>query len=86
MASHLVQELEVVYEDYEALDLTVPYQPGFLAFREAPIYVRLLERAKSRDCVPEVCSFIHTDSNSFLSCKEMNIAYLEVRVIYLPCV
>ena len=55
MASQLVQELEVVYEDYEALDLTVPYQPGFLAFREAHIYVRLLERAKSRECVPEVC-------------------------------
>ena len=28
------QGLEVLYEDYEQLDLDVPYIPGFLAFRE----------------------------------------------------
>ena len=33
MCEH-TQGLELLYEDYEPLDLEVPYIPGFLAFRE----------------------------------------------------
>ena len=44
----------MVYEDYEPLDLDVPYLPGFLAFREVPAYTRLLERAASSSYMPEV--------------------------------
>uniref|UniRef100_A0A7S0R7A0 Endonuclease V n=1 Tax=Chlamydomonas leiostraca TaxID=1034604 RepID=A0A7S0R7A0_9CHLO len=36
--------LDVVYEDYEEVDLTVPYLPGYLAFREVPAYAALLAR------------------------------------------
>ena len=56
----LIQDFKVVYEDYEVLDLTVPYLPGFLAFREVPAYVRLLERAKSTNLMPEVGILSHS--------------------------
>ena len=42
------------YEDYEPLQLDVPYLPGFLAFREVPAYTRLLSRAAAAGHQPEV--------------------------------
>ncbi|CAA7408317.1 unnamed protein product [Spirodela intermedia] len=36
----------VIHEVYDVARLTVPYVPGFLAFREAPILLRLLEKMK----------------------------------------
>lgn len=38
--------LEVVYEDYEVVHLDIPYVPGFLAFREAPVLLGILEKMK----------------------------------------
>ncbi len=40
--------LKIIYEDYELIDLDVPYIPGFLGFREIPHYMNLLNR------VPEI--------------------------------
>ncbi|KAL3650988.1 hypothetical protein CASFOL_007391 [Castilleja foliolosa] len=40
------QTLDVVYEDFAIVDLTVPYVPGFLAFREAPVLLELIEKMK----------------------------------------
>ena len=37
---------EIVYEDYEKVNLTVPYISGFLGFREVPVYTILLNRLK----------------------------------------
>ncbi|KAI3883219.1 hypothetical protein MKW92_039534 [Papaver armeniacum] len=42
---------EVVYEDYKLVHLQIPYIPGFLAFREAPVLLELLEKMK-RQCSP----------------------------------
>ncbi|GJM97752.1 hypothetical protein PR202_ga14704 [Eleusine coracana subsp. coracana] len=38
--------LEVVHEEFDVVQLQVPYIPGFLAFREAPILLGLLEKLK----------------------------------------
>ena len=40
--------MRVVYEDYEMIVLSEPYLPGFLAFREVPHLVRLLDRLRLR--------------------------------------
>lgn len=37
---------KVIYEDYELGTLSVPYESGFLGFREVPFYVTLFERLK----------------------------------------
>jgi len=42
--------MKVVYEDYiEKRNLHEKYMPGFLAFRETPIYEVLFQRLKKRD-------------------------------------
>eukprot|EP01017_Pseudomicrothorax_dubius_P013072 TRINITY_DN15633_c0_g1_i2.p1 TRINITY_DN15633_c0_g1~~TRINITY_DN15633_c0_g1_i2.p1 ORF type:complete len:283 (+),score=62.53 TRINITY_DN15633_c0_g1_i2:65-913(+) len=48
--------LDVVYEDYEMVKLTIPYIPGFLAFRELPHVVKLIDKLKKENpsIVPEV--------------------------------
>lgn len=43
-----LQTLQIVYEDYSLLRLQVPYVPGFLAFREAPVLLLLLDNMKKR--------------------------------------
>ncbi|OAY83079.1 Endonuclease V [Ananas comosus] len=39
--------LKVVHEEFDIVRLQVPYIPGFLAFREAPILLGLLEKMKT---------------------------------------
>ncbi|MFS7926688.1 putative deoxyribonuclease V [Helianthus anomalus] len=36
--------LDVVYEDSSIVTIDVPYVPGFLAFREAPVFLQLLKK------------------------------------------
>lgn len=38
--------LEIVHEEFDVVRMQVPYIPGFLAFREAPILLGLLEKLK----------------------------------------
>lgn len=49
-------ECNIVYEEFELVELTQPYVPGFLAFREADFLVDLLERlrAKNPSLFPQV--------------------------------
>ncbi|KAL6208116.1 hypothetical protein ACLB2K_019068 [Fragaria x ananassa] len=42
-----IHTLQVVYEDHSVVTLSVPYVPGFLAFREAPVVLELLEKMKA---------------------------------------
>lgn len=37
----------ICYEDYSVVKLNIPYVPGFLAFREAPVLLKLLEKMKN---------------------------------------
>lgn len=43
-----MQGLEVVYQDFAELDLTIPYCSGFLGFREVPVYCELLKCLQAR--------------------------------------
>ncbi len=45
-ATRAPQELQVVYEDHAPLPLSVPYVPGYLAFREVPAFTALLDRLR----------------------------------------
>jgi endonuclease V len=38
--------MEVIYEDYELIKTDLPYVPGYLAFREVPALLSLIERIK----------------------------------------
>ena len=38
--------MEVVYEDLSMVELTAPYIPGFLAFREVPFLVEKVEKLR----------------------------------------
>ncbi|KAL6216895.1 hypothetical protein ACLB2K_010113 [Fragaria x ananassa] len=42
-----IHTLQVVYENHSVVTLSVPYVPGFLAFREAPVLLELLEKMKA---------------------------------------
>ncbi|KAE8656662.1 hypothetical protein F3Y22_tig00116997pilonHSYRG00126 [Hibiscus syriacus] len=43
----LLNDLRLVYQEYTCDRIDIPYVPGFLAFREAPILVHLLEKMKN---------------------------------------
>ncbi|VFQ84609.1 unnamed protein product [Cuscuta campestris] len=60
-----LQTLQVVYEDYSLVRLQIPYIPGFLAFREAPVLLGLLQKMKanSHPFYPEI---LLVDGNGLL--------------------
>ena len=66
-------ELEVVYQDFERVTLTLPYIPGFLAFREAKFLVDRIEHLKSTkpDLLPQV---IFVDGNGILHSRGFGLA------------
>jgi deoxyinosine 3'endonuclease (endonuclease V) len=41
--------LKVLYEDWEQVHVDIPYIPGFLAFRELPFCLKLIERIKLKN-------------------------------------
>ncbi|KAI6681005.1 hypothetical protein NL676_034886 [Syzygium grande] len=65
--------LRVVYEDFDVVRLEVPYVPGFLAFREAPVLLGLLEKVKSsaKDICPQL---IMVDGNGLLHPRGFGLA------------
>ena len=40
-------QMKLIYEDFEKETAEYPYIPGFLAFKEIPVYTILFERLKS---------------------------------------
>ncbi|GAX80745.1 hypothetical protein CEUSTIGMA_g8180.t1 [Chlamydomonas eustigma] len=56
--------LEIVYEDYEEVEIATPYVPGYLGFREVPTYMSLIKRVLSTEFAPQVilvdgCGMLH---------------------------
>lgn len=41
--------IQVVYEDYQMIQLTQPYIPGFLAFREMDFMIQLYKNVKENN-------------------------------------
>ncbi|XP_058222507.1 uncharacterized protein LOC131332345 isoform X5 [Rhododendron vialii] len=68
-----LQTLEVVYEDYSAVTLHIPYVPGFLAFREVPILLQLLEKMKTCDH-PFYPQMLMVDGNGILHPRGFGLA------------
>ncbi|KAI3990247.1 hypothetical protein MKX01_037586 [Papaver californicum] len=64
---------EVVYEDYKIVHLQIPYIPGFLAFREAPVLLELLEKMK-RQCSPFYPQCLMVDGNGLLHPRGFGLA------------
>lgn len=66
-------ELKVVYEDYQHVELTLPYIPGFLAFREVGFIVDLVKKLQKNN--PElVPQLIMCDGNGILHTRGFGIA------------
>jgi len=66
-------ELEVVYETFQMVQLTEPYIPGFLAFREVPHLLPLFEKLKADmpDVYPQI---LLVDGNGFLHPRGFGLA------------
>ncbi|RAL52974.1 hypothetical protein DM860_007742 [Cuscuta australis] len=62
-----LQTLQVVYEDYSLVSLQIPYIPGSLAFREAPVLLGLLRKMKanSHPFYPEVAVWFYIIHRTF---------------------
>ncbi|PIN15328.1 putative endonuclease [Handroanthus impetiginosus] len=65
--------LEVVYEDSAIVELRIPYVPGFLAFREAPVLLELLERMK-KTALPLYPQVLMVDGNGLLHPRGFGLA------------
>ncbi|KAG0483255.1 hypothetical protein HPP92_011339 [Vanilla planifolia] len=65
--------LNVIYEEFEVFRLEVPYVPGFLAFREAPIIVKLLEKMKHKFS-PFYPQLLMVDGNGILHPRGFGLA------------
>uniref|UniRef100_A0A803MF21 Endonuclease V n=1 Tax=Chenopodium quinoa TaxID=63459 RepID=A0A803MF21_CHEQI len=60
-----LDSLNVVYDDFSVAELHIPYVPGFLAFREAPILLKLLDKMKE-NAHPFYPQLLMIDGNGIL--------------------
>ncbi|XP_027331368.1 endonuclease V [Abrus precatorius] len=65
--------LQVLYHDFSFLTLQLPYVPGFLAFREAPVLLQLLEKMKRSDN-PFYPQLLMVDGNGILHPRGFGLA------------
>jgi deoxyinosine 3'endonuclease (endonuclease V) len=77
--------LEPVYQDFAIVDLSVPYVPGFLAFREVPALLPLFERLRATrpDLWPQL---LLADGNGFFHPRRSGIASHLGVILDLPTV
>lgn len=68
-----LESLNVVYDDFSVAKLQIPYVPGFLAFREAPILLKLLEKMK-KDAHPFYPQLLMVDGNGLLHPRGFGLA------------
>ncbi|XP_039065579.1 endonuclease V-like isoform X4 [Hibiscus syriacus] len=69
----LLNDLRLVYQEYTCVRLDIPYVSGFLAFREAPILVHLLEKMK-KDASPFYPQVLMVDGNGLLHPRGFGLA------------
>ncbi|KAK9683967.1 hypothetical protein RND81_10G178300 [Saponaria officinalis] len=63
----------LVYHDFVVSKLLVPYVPGFLAFREVPVLLKLIEKMKS-DAHPFYPQLLMVDGNGLLHPRGFGLA------------
>lgn len=78
-------ELKVVYEDSHMVSLKAPYVSGFLAFREVPFLVELVQRLQEKepDLMPQV---LLVDGNGVLHQRGFGVACHLGVLTELPCI
>nr|XP_045014776.1 endonuclease V [Jaculus jaculus] len=78
-------ELEVLYEESRMVSLTTPYVSGFLAFREVPFLVELVQqlRKKEPSLMPQV---LLVDGNGVLHHQGFGLACHLGVLTELPCI
>ncbi|GAB1297146.1 Endonuclease V [Apodemus speciosus] len=78
-------ELKVVYEDSRMVDLKAPYVSGFLAFREVPFLVELVQQLQEKepDLMPQV---LLVDGNGVLHQRGFGVACHLGVLTELPCI
>ena len=65
--------MEILYEDFEKETADYPYIPGFLAFKEVPVYTILFERIKQNR--PELYpQLLLVDGNGILHTRNFGCA------------
>ncbi|CAN6721247.1 unnamed protein product [Malus baccata var. baccata] len=65
-----LKTLQVVYQDFCVVTPNVPYVPGFLAFREAPVLLELLEKMKNNNS-PFYPQLHHVDGLTLSGVKQL---------------
>ncbi|KAK7293577.1 hypothetical protein RJT34_16445 [Clitoria ternatea] len=65
--------LQLVFQDFSFVTLQLPYVPGFLAFREAPVLLQLLEKMK-RSNNPFYPQLLMVDGNGILHPRGFGLA------------
>ncbi|GLU01100.1 hypothetical protein SLE2022_184250 [Rubroshorea leprosula] len=65
--------LQLLYHDYATVSLQVPYVPGFLAFREAPVLLQLLDNMK-KNASPFYPQVLMVDGNGLLHPRGFGLA------------
>lgn len=68
-----VGTLNVVHEEFDVTKLQIPYVPGFLAFREAPILLELLDKLK-HNSHPFYPQLLMVDGNGLLHPRGFGLA------------
>ncbi len=76
------KDMSVLYEDYRLVQLTRPYIPGFLAFREVDHLLELVQklRACAPQLVPHVC---FVDGNGVLHPRGMRFLSVSQCILWL---
>lgn len=72
------KDFSILYEDYDLVEMTEPYVPGYLAFREVEHLINLINKLKNKDFMPDV---ILVDGNGILHSNKFGLAcHLGVRL------
>lgn len=68
-----LESFNVVHDDFRIAQIRVPYIPGFLAFREAPVVLELLDKM-NRDAHPFYPQLLMVDGNGLLHPRGFGLA------------
>lgn len=79
------QTMKIIYEDHEVETADYPYVPGFLAFKEVPVYTKLFDRLRGNapDKWPQL---LLVDGNGILHTRNFGCASHIGVLQDMPCI